>query len=146
MSQIEHKEFTADLQLTAIELIRGGLVLPEKPTVSLSTFNFVVNLETRADSSKKAIFIIVSVEIKSEDQQIVMGSLTASCMFIIMNFEELIKIDEARKISMPAGLSEILSSISISTTRGLMFSTFKGTFLHNAVLPILNPRDFVIPE
>jgi uncharacterized protein YbbC (DUF1343 family) len=36
----------------------------------------------------------------------------------------------------------MLNSISLSTTRGAMFSTFKGTFLHGAVLPIIDPKQF----
>ena len=32
-----------------------------------------------------------------------------------------------------------LNSISISTTRGMMFSAFRGTFLHNAILPLIDP-------
>jgi hypothetical protein len=36
----------------------------------------------------------------------------------------------------------MLNRISISTTRGAMFSTFKGTFLHAAILPIVDPKNF----
>ncbi len=40
----------------------------------------------------------------------------------------------------PDSLSEILNSVSISTTRGVMHSTLKGTFLNNAILPIIDTK------
>lgn len=146
MSQIEYKDFTADLQLKSIELLKGSINLPANPEVSLTTFNFNISLESKADVANKVLFVIVSVEIRSEDQNHVMGSLAASCIYGISNFDELIKIEADGKLNIPQGLSEVLNSISISTVRGVMFSTFKGTFLHNAFLPIVDPRSFKSAE
>lgn len=142
MSQIEHKEFSVDLQLKSIELLKGSITLPSTPDVSLSNFNFNINMESKADATNKLLFVIVSVEIRSEDQNHIMGSLAASCIYGISNFDEIIKIEADGKLNIPQPLVEILNSISISTTRGIMFSTFKGTFLHNAFLPIIDPRSF----
>ena len=88
------------------------------------------------------MFVIVSVEIRSEDQNHILGSLAVSCIYSIVNFDEVIKIEADGKLDIPQPLVEILNSISISTTRGVMFSAFKGTFLHNAFLPIVDPRSF----
>ena len=35
-----------------------------------------------------------------------------------------------------------LNSISLSTLRGAMFNHFKGTFLHEAILPVIDPGSF----
>ncbi|HUC82356.1 MAG TPA: hypothetical protein VMR70_15730 [Flavisolibacter sp.] len=140
--QIKHQEFTASLQLKSIELLNGSINLPGVPNVSLSNFNFNIGLESKADAANKLLFVIVSVEIKTEDQNYVLGSLSASCIYSLDNFEELVKIEANGRLDMPKPLVEMLNSISISTTRGLMFSTFKGTFLHNAFLPIIDPTAF----
>jgi hypothetical protein len=142
MSKIENKDFTIDLQLKSIELLKGSISLPSVPEVSLNNFNFNISLESKADATNKILFVIVSVEIRSEDQNHVLGSLAVSCIYSIANFGEVVKIEADGKLDIPQPLVEILNSISISTARGVMFSTFKGTFLHNAFLPIVDPRSF----
>lgn len=114
--------------------------MPPEPNVSIKKFNFKIQIESRADATKKLIFVIVNVEIRNDDQSLILGSLSVSCIFEIANFEELIKIKSDGKIEIPQPLIDILNSISISTVRGVMFSTFKGTFLHNAFLPIIDPK------
>jgi len=142
MSKIENKDFAVDLQLKSIELLKGSISLPSVPEVSLNNFNFNISLESKADATNKILFVIVSVEIRSEDQNHVLGSLAVSCIYSIVNFDEVVKIEADGKLDIPQPLVEILNSISISTARGVMFSTFKGTFLHNAFLPIVDPRSF----
>lgn len=142
MSKIENKDFTVDLQLKSIELLKGSISLPSVPEVSLNNFNFNISLESKADATNKFLFVIVSVEIRSEDQNHILGSLAVSCIYSIVNFDDVVKIQADGRLDIPQPLVEILNSISISTTRGVMFSTFKGTFLHNAFLPIIDPRSF----
>ena len=142
MSKIENEDFTVDLQLKSIELLKGSISLPSVPEVSLTNFNFNISLESKADATNKFLFVIVSVEIRSEDQNHILGSLAVSCIYSIVNFDDVVKIEVDGKLDIPQPLVEILNSISISTTRGVMFSTFKGTFLHNAFLPIIDPRSF----
>ena len=142
MSQIKQKEFSAEIKLIAIELLKSVINAPSSQDVSLTNFNFNVSLESKADAIKKLIFVIVSIEIKTADQKELLGLIVASCIYEVANFEEIIKIETEGKINIPQPLVEILNSISISTTRGIMFSTFKGTFLHNAFLPIIDPQAF----
>lgn len=54
----------------------------------------------------------------------------ASCTFNIKNIAEINKL--------PKKAFDTLNDIAISTVRGLMFSSFRGTFLHNAILPIVD--------
>lgn len=142
MSQIKHTDFTADIQLKAIELLSGSINLPSVPNLALTNFTFNINLESKADGTNELVFVIVSVQIKNEDQTHVLGSLAISCVYNIVNFDEIIKVEPTGKLDIPQPLIEILNSISISTVRGVMFSTFKGTFLHNAFLPIIDPKSF----
>jgi hypothetical protein len=88
--------------------------------------------------------VIVHVEIKNDDHSVVLGSLSVSCIFEILNFEDVIKVEADGKVNIPQRLIETLNIISVSTTRGVMFSTFKGTFLHGAVLPIIDPKQFQV--
>lgn len=146
MSKSDNKDFNVGLQLKSIEILKSNLSLPPTKEVVLNKFNFNINLESKADPKSKMLFVIVSVEISSEDRSHILGSLTASCIYEIINFKENIKIEVGGEIIMPQQLTDMLNSISISTIRGVMFSTFKGTFLHNAILPIIDPRQFISSE
>lgn len=140
MNTIEQKEVNIEMQIKAIELLNNSIILPPNAKNPITNFNFNLNIESKADVTKKLVFVIVNVEIKNDDQSLIIGTISVSCVYEIFNFEEVIKIEVDGKINMPPKLVETLNIISISTTRGVMFSTFKGTFLHNAFLPIIDPK------
>jgi hypothetical protein len=144
MAKIENKDFNVEMQIRAIELLNGSLNLPANPNTPVNNFNFNISVESRADEVNKLVFVIVHVEIKNDDHSVVLGSLSVSCIFEFVNFEDVIKVEADGKVNIPQRLIETLNVISISTTRGVMFSTFKGTFLHGAVLPIIDPKQFQV--
>lgn len=144
MTKIENKDFNVEMQIRAIELLNGTLNLPVNPNTPVTNFNFSISIESRADSVNKLVFVIVHVEIKNDDHSVVLGALSVSCIFEIVNFEVIIKVEADGKVNIPPPLIETLNNISISTTRGIMFSIFKGTFLHGAVLPIIDPKQFQV--
>jgi hypothetical protein len=144
MAKIENKDFNIKMQIRAIELLSSSLNLPTNPNTPVTNFNFNIRIESRADVINKLVFVIVHVEIKNDDQSVVLGTLSVSCIFEIANFEDVIKVEAGGKINIPQQLIETLNNISISTTRGVMFSTFKGTFLHSAVLPIIDHKKFQV--
>ena len=113
MAKIENKDTDVEMHLRAIELLNSSLTLPANPDITVTNFNF-----------------------HSE----VLGALSVSCIFDIVNFEDVITVEADGKVNIPQRLIETLNIISISTTRGVMFSTFKGTFLHSAILPIIDPQ------
>lgn len=144
MAKIENKDFNVEMQIRAIELLNGSLNLPANPNTPVTNFNFNISIESRADAVNKLVFVIVHVEIKNDDHSVVLGALSVSCIFEIVNFEDVIKVEADGKVNIPQRLIETLNVISISTTRGVMFSTFKGTLLHGAVLPIIDPKQFQV--
>jgi len=141
MAKIKNKDFDVEMQIKSIELLSSTLNLPANPNAPLINFNFNISVESRADAANKLVFVIVHVKINNDDQSMLLGTLSLSCIFEIANFEDVIKVETDGQLIIPQGLINTLNTISISTTRGVMFSTFKGTFLHGAVLPIIDPRE-----
>ena len=142
---VEVKSESVTLSLKTIELLKGSINTPAAAPNELINFNFNVSIESKADEIQKLIFVIVTIEIKNEAQSEVFGSVVASCVYLIDNFSEVVTKDVEGNIVIPKLLVDTINSISISTTRGIMFSTFKGTFLHNAILPIINPQSHLQP-
>jgi hypothetical protein len=144
MAKTENSDFNVELKLKAIELLNSSLQLPVGQSEAITNFNFNINIESRADATNKLIFVIVHIGIKTDDKSNILGALSVSCIFEIVNFEEVIKTEPDGKLNIPQPLIDRLNSISISTARGVMFSTFKGTFLHNAILPVIEQKQFQV--
>jgi len=82
--------------------------------------------------------VIVNVDVISDDQKNVFGSISVNNVYQIINFEEAFKLDAQNQYEIPPKLLEAIGSTSLSTTRGIMYSLFKGTFLNNALLPLVD--------
>ncbi len=129
----------ATFSFKGIELLRGSLHYPPQVNTQLTNFTYELGVENQIDSVQKLIFVIVKIRISCNESKEPVGTLEVSCIYEIINFPEVIKLAPDGKWSVPKALTDTLNSVSISTTRGVMFSTFKGTYLHNAILPIIDP-------
>ena len=138
MAKIKNKDLRTDVQLKAIEVLKSELQMPSDADKALFTFNFNLQIESKTDVSQQLVFVITHVEINNEDHSGRLGAVTVSCIFEIENFDSRLKIDSHGRPEIPDYILEKLTDVSISTTRGVMFSTFKGTFLHAAVLPLID--------
>lgn len=135
------KVINAEFQIRNIEIIEQHLYIINKPFEKIVSYNFDINLEHRVDIENKNVIVNTSVTILKEDEE-KLGSFRSLCIFHVSNLDEFIE-KETKHINLPHDLLVTFNSVSISTTRGLMFSNFRGTILHSAVLPIVNPAAFV---
>jgi hypothetical protein len=71
---------------------------------------------------------------KEKNNQV--GYLETSCIFEVENFNDYLSSENDNNVKFPDTFINEINSMAISTTRGIMFSEFKGTFLHKAVLPV----------
>jgi hypothetical protein len=104
-------------------------------------FKFNINIEHIVNIDENWIAIRPNVEIFIEDKDFILGKLSSSLIFEVENLASYV-VDKDLKL--PSDIIMALNSISISTLRGIMFSTFKGTYLHNAFLPVIDPKAFNI--
>lgn len=132
------------IKLTGIELLSSSLSRPELAGTDQGVFIFNVRVIHDVAQDKKLVFVIVHVDIESLEDKKNVGSIAVSLIFNIDNFEEVVTMRDDKNFTLTDELRDVLNSIAISTTRGVMFSTFKGTYLHNAVLPIVDPRHLVV--
>lgn len=136
------KSRNIEIQLKGIELLSSNQYMLSPGTINPGNFKFNINIETKVDALNKLLFAIVHVEILTENQSLALGAISVNCIFELKNFDAIIKTESTGKIALPQQLLDIVNSISISTTRGVMFASFKGTPLHNAFLPMIEPQPF----
>ncbi len=129
--------------IKTIEILSHSISSQGRPLPEELTFNFNVRVEFKTNETPNNLFVVVHVEIENIKAKSIIGQFSLSCIFNIKNMNKILKIQDNGPLDIPREFLNDLIEISISTTRGVMFSTFKGTFLHNAILPILDVNQFI---
>lgn len=127
-------------QLRGVELHELIINKPQANVAPTSNFNFEIHVEANVDSNKNIVINTTRVKIKGDKPDIILGSITCACIFSVANFADVVTMREDNLGEINEAFAETLNSISISTTRGVMFSELKGTFLHYAFLPIIDVK------
>ena len=133
------QEKNISFKLKNIEFIESSLTAINSPIGIDTIFNFNININHLINIKENLIAIKPNVEILADKNDIILGKLSASLIFEFENLENFVVNNE---VKLPTDIIVTINSISISTIRGIMFSTFKGTYLHNAFLPIIDPKSF----
>lgn len=136
----QNKEIS--FQLKGMELLDVKLNHPQKPLPTQTTFHFDINLEHRINNENKLVIVVCTINVIHENKTTLLGSIKASCIFEVMNMSDF--VTNKNQIQFPEVILTTFNSVTISTVRGMMFSQFKGTFLHNAHLPVINPKSFTV--
>jgi hypothetical protein len=130
-----------NFQIIAVEIIEMCLINIDNSILTLNSFNFNINLVQSFLPEQKLIFVVSTIEVLDENKKTKLGSIKVNCSFIMDELQAYYNPLE-RKVSLPDVITTTLNSIAVSTCRGVMASQFKGTVLHNAVLPLLDPNTF----
>jgi len=146
MAKKDTKEVQFNFQLLNIELLGVAISAADRPSDLGVQVLFQIAMEHRIDLTNKVVMVLTHVNVVSKDEPpIVYGNITTSCNFRVEEMEDY--HDKATGIvNFPEKVVVTLNSIAISTTRGIMYSEFRGTQLHGAVLPMVDPRQFAKPE
>lgn len=131
--------------LKAIELLDMSLTHLKKPLANPVVFQFDIKLEHRLNNELKMIFVVIYIDIFNENRDNKLGSISVSSIFEVANFEDFVN-KEKNLLNLPEEAATMLNSIAISTTRGVMFSQFRGTSLHNAILPLVDIKSFQLKQ
>lgn len=130
-----------NFQLLNIDVVDEFLKHPEKQLPKKCQYNFDITIQHNITDKDKLIIVAPAISIRINNEEETRGRFKANIVFQVQNLDDF-KTQKTGKYEIPESFITILNSISISTSRGLLFSAFKGTFLHNAILPIVNPDDF----
>lgn len=103
-------------------------------------FHFEVQVKQEISTKEKNVISTITIIVKDQTT-IDIAQLTVSCIFEVENINEIIT---HKPSSAELGLK--LNQVTISTARGVMFGLFRGTILHEAVLPIVDVKAFKITQ
>jgi hypothetical protein len=125
-------------QIKGIELLDLNIIYPTPPLHGEVIFKFNINVEIKIINEKNLIMAIVSVDILDNNNSTKYGFIRVNCVFGVEDFVSYLN-PKTNIAEFPKQFITTLNSISLSTTRGIMYSSFKGTFLQGATLPIIDP-------
>lgn len=128
-------------KIVTIEIIEAILNKPILPILEGANFQFDISLEQRIDQVKGLVIVICTINILNDARDQQLSRIISSCIFAVNNLDSYTN-KKSKTVDLPEEFRVNLNSISISTTRGIMFTYLKGTYLHHAILPIVNPSSF----
>jgi hypothetical protein len=140
IKQVTKKSFT--FRFDGIEIIEKHLFQYVERGEG-SEFDFNVSVQTNLEAKNKLAVYFVRVNVIKKSENRIIASITTACGFEIQNFDEAFPNGSKDEYLADRDLDLALKNISISTTRGVMFGEFRGTPMHNAILPIIDPSTLV---
>lgn len=141
MNVKKEKLINLEFKISGIELIEKSFHTPTLNDSRLPDTQFELAINISIDKPNKRIINSLKVLVKSADDNAIVATITVMCTFEITNFEEVVIVSD-ESVTMPDPIIETLNIITIGTTRGIMFNEFKGTWLHNNILPVIDPKSF----
>jgi hypothetical protein len=130
--------------LIDFKIIKGQVETPENFEINKAvgyqldnSLQLGFNLD---DKLAKADFTIsVKTDSKGENENEATGNFHLIFIYRIENLEELAIPEKNKRLNLNPGLANALSSVTYSTSRGILLTRLQGTALQNFVLPIINP-------
>ncbi len=127
-------------QIKGVEMIKFDYSSPASTIPEGSIFNFDIEVKHKINKEKRSLYVLVTIVIRLDSTEDTLGKVEVGNVFIIENFNEVVEEVKANNYQIEDNYSDILNGIAISTTRGVMAATFRGTPLHHAILPVVQPR------
>lgn len=131
-----------NFRITGAELFEANLNPQDDNLKDNQVFNYDIRLEHKHNISTQTLLVVCKVTIRGQEKAEVYGRYKAGCSFYIENIDEFVKDKEGEIIDIPQDFIITLNSLTISTVRGMMASFYRGTYLHDTILPIVNPALF----
>ncbi|MCT4581082.1 MAG: hypothetical protein N4A35_06655 [Flavobacteriales bacterium] len=134
MQQEQQTKRSLKYKLANIEVLESYIKAPQKALPNFNDFSFSLDIQHQLNQDSEIIYVITEITVfHSSDKENLIGKYKSNCVFKIPQINDFLD----KELNLPENHLTTLNSISYSTTRGMMFSDFKGTFLHQAILPIV---------
>lgn len=137
------------IKIVDIKILKGQVDASELYDASLNegfdvenTLKFNFSLEHKF--VKTDLMLSIKSKVKIETQSNASAIFHLAFYFHIENLELLAIPNESNIIVLDPSLGNALSSISYSTSRGILWARLQGTVLNAFMLPVINPNDLLV--
>jgi hypothetical protein len=126
-----------NFRFVAIQTISKSMAQSPEPPIDLSLTSFNITVETRVHAQSRLVMPYVHLKVNRTDTKMELASLTVAYYFEIEEFDKFILLNEDKLYLIPPHLDALIRPVCISTTRGVFYSEFRGTYLHNCIMPVV---------
>lgn len=99
------------------------------------------------DKLAKADFTVsLKTDSKGENSVEASGRFHFVFIYRVSNLEELAGFEKNNRLKLQPALVNALSSVTYSTSRGVLITKLQGTALQNFMLPIVNPSKLLVSK
>lgn len=120
----------------SIELV--SKYINQRRSVHNAVANFLFNFTVGISAQPETKTAIVSTEIAIIEDEAECAKFHTLMLFELPEFEKVFQLVDEKRYDVPIDIEILLKSVAISTTRGIIFSEVRGTYLHNVVLPLID--------
>lgn len=136
------------LSLIEFKLIKGQVDTPEDFNLdNVKEYLLENSLQLAFNLEEKLVKADFSIEIKTkndgENSKEASGIFHLVYIYRVENLDELVKPNKNKILDLHQDLSNAISAVTYSTSRGILITRLQGTALQNFVLPIINPNKLV---
>lgn len=133
------------ITIAEFKMVKGQVDVPEDfDTVKVKGYHLDNSLQLGFNLVEKLVKADFTIEIKTESTSQISKEATGNFHLVFIynveNLQDLAKPDNNNLIELHPGLANALSSVTYSTSRGILSTRLQGTALQNFVLPIINPN------
>jgi hypothetical protein len=133
------------ISIIEFRMAKGEVETPENFDHSKIEGHHIENeLQIGFNLDKKLVKADFTIEIKTKSkgqkETESIGKFHLVFIYHVENLEELASPDKNNLIALQPALGNTLSSVTYSTSRGILLTRLQGTALQNFILPIINPN------
>ncbi|MBK8700277.1 MAG: hypothetical protein IPN29_12400 [Saprospiraceae bacterium] len=133
------------ISIVEFKMVKGQVDVPEDfDTSNVKGYHIDNAMQLGFNLQEKLVKVDFTIEIKTEsegqDIKEATGNFHLVFIYEVENLTDLAKPNDLKLIELHPGLANALSSVTYSTSRGILLTRLQGTALQNFVLPIINPN------
>jgi hypothetical protein len=126
-------------KLHAIELFEKSITRRPNDVPKDQIYHFEVVQNIRVNEKFKHVLVFTHVSVFSDkEKQQKQAGISVAHVYDVLNFQETITKGEDDDYKIQPDFAKLISALSVSSCRGILYSELAGTYLHSAYLPILD--------
>lgn len=145
MKEVKNIEFTIKgILVTKFSLdLKEELIKRQAQEPNFNEYTFEVNVLNQGYIKENILNSMISMKVfLDKEKKTELGNISISNIFEINKLNEFVN-EKENSLNLPDSFEASIIGISLSHTRAIFVTKCAGTFLQNAVMPILNPTEFL---
>lgn len=124
-------------------VINGKEIKPMPKGFTGLSFNYSYSVDSAVSESIGRLRYNVEISILEEGRDIVLAYFNIFYFFKGENLDKILHNAGSNLFQIPSNIDNVFKLIALDSTRGIIFSELRGTYLDNVILPIIDANAFI---